>query len=133
MPRKFKTRPASRGNKLKPPQNNSLSPNQQHPIFSFKYLQEQYGINSCDATAFVTQLTQVSQLTWGAWQQCPRCGMGYEKIVRSSIKVAIPATITDDVEFFLSFRFSKGRVIGYRNDTIFYIIWTDGTFSVYKH
>ena len=121
------------GKKLKAPQTEIISSNQQHPVFSFKHLQDQYGIKSCNAVACVSQLRLVSQLTWGQWMQSPREGMGFEKIDRTSITPEIPQAITNDVKHFLSFRFTNGRVIGFRDETIFYIVWTDGKFEVYDH
>lgn len=130
---RLKKRPGAGGKKLKAPQTEVVSSNQQYPVFSFKHLQDQYGITSCNAVACVLQLRQVSQLTWGQWMQCPREGMGFEKIDRASINPEIPQAITNDVKHFLSFRFTDGRVIGFRDETIFYIVWTDGKFAVYDH
>lgn len=130
----LKKKRGSGGKKLKAPQADIIPADQQYPVFSFKYLQEdEFGIKSCNPVAFVSQLIQVSQLTWGQWKQCHREGMGFEKIERASVNPEIPQVITNDVKHFLSFRFTDGRVIGYRDRTIFYIVWTDGKFAVYDH
>jgi len=133
MDKRLKKKKPTEGKKLQVPQSDPIPSDSLHPVFSFKYLQEHFGITTCDPIAFILQLKQVSQITWGAWKQCPREGMGFEKIARTSIKTEVPQDITSDVKHFLSFRFNNGRVVGYRNGMIFYIIWTDGTFKLYKH
>jgi hypothetical protein len=44
----------------------------------------------------------------------------------------MPSHVTDD-ETLLVIRFLKGRMVGYKENEIFRIIWFDCDFSLYKH
>ncbi|RLC18583.1 MAG: hypothetical protein DRI57_08220 [Deltaproteobacteria bacterium] len=122
-----------KGRHLSAPAADPPSPDREHPVFSFRHLQKQFGIGTCDPAAFVRQLRQVSQLTWMQWKLAPRQGMGLERIPRTAIRTEIPRAITNDVGEFFSFRFTNGRVVGFRDRSVFHIVWTDGTFRLYKH
>ncbi len=57
--------------------------------------------------------------------------MGTETIARDSIIPAIPSYITDDIRL-LSWRFGGGaRMIGYREDQVFHLVWVDPNHGVY--
>jgi hypothetical protein len=74
------------------------------------------------------------QLSWSAIKSAPRHGLGFEKIPRGQIKAAIPQFIKDDVDHFLAFRFSGLHpMVGYRVRDIFYVLWFDHNFTLYKH
>lgn len=108
-----------------------------YPIFCFKHLHPKHNLDQCDKdekSALVEQLAKLSQLSWVQVQMADRHGLGSEKISRSSIKSSIPASITDDVQDFLAFRFSgKKPFIGFRNQFILHIVYIDKSFSVYDH
>ena len=73
-------------------------------------------------------------MSWAAINQAPRHGLGYEKIDRASIRTAIPSHLKEDVNFFLAFRFfDKAPMVGYRKEEIFYALWLDREFKLYKH
>jgi hypothetical protein len=76
---------------------------------------------------------RLSQLSWADIRQQDRHKLGYEKISRSSIKAAIPAHVTEDVELF-AFRFcSKARMVGYKRNATFYVLWLDRSFTLYNY
>jgi len=57
---------------------------------------------------------------------------GYETIPRNSIKRILPSHITDDVPIYC-FRLSRrGRFLGYRRCSIFYMIWIDPKHELYE-
>ncbi|EML0361258.1 hypothetical protein RI835_000583 [Providencia rettgeri] len=63
----------------------------------------------------------------------PRHGLGFEKIKSSSIKASIPKHITDDVDL-IAFRFfGMSPMVGYRNESTFFIVWLDRSFTLYDH
>ena len=138
MARELKKPKLNQGTKI------ALSPDQSnrdssidYPIFCFKHLDNDYGMSNCDQeekSALVEQLTRLSSLTWNDIKLAPRHGMGSEKIERSSIRGSIPAFITDDVSFFLAFRF-KGLApfVGHRNGSILHILYIDSKFTLYDH
>jgi hypothetical protein len=65
--------------------------------------------------------------------QSPKHGLGTEKIPVTSINAPMPHFI-DKGSKLLSLRFSgKKPVIGYVVANIFYILWFDGDYTLYKH
>ena len=113
-----------------------------YPVFCFKYLHKEYDIDKCCIKSdkkflrgFVKKLKLLSDLTWSSIKLSDRTGHGAEKIAKNSIKVSIPASITNDVEEFLSFYFAgdKGRIIGFQDSNIFHVVYIDTDLSVYNH
>ena len=106
-----------------------------NPHFCLCNLSAGYRVSNCqqaDRAAFASWLDIRSQMTWLDLTLAPREGLGREKIPRGSIRPAIPTKITPDVEHFLSFRFGDdARVIGYRTDEVFHIVWLDPNHDVY--
>ncbi len=107
-----------------------------YPSFSFYYLKEPYHIcncEDCDKIALLNQMDLLCQITWNQIYSSGKHGLGTEKISRSAIKTNIPHEITEDVSFF-ALRFSgKKPMIGFREQSIFYILFLDYDFSVYDH
>ncbi|MBD2384885.1 hypothetical protein [Cylindrospermum sp. FACHB-282] len=135
--RKFKQPPKESGNKLGTPSaKQEESPEQQPPIFSLRYLDNEYCITKCtkdEQAAFALKIHKLSQLTWCQIQSQDRHGLGYEKIARVAIKAPIPKFITEDVNI-IAFRFSgKSPMVGYRDKAVFYVIWLDRDFTLYDH
>jgi len=130
--------------KLKRPKQNKLScpkvdrsTQQEYPIFCLKYLdRNSYSLNVCtkaEKAAFADTLDRLSQLTWAEISKSHRHGLGYEKIAKNSIRATIPTHIQDDVTF-IAFRFyGKAPMVGYREGTIFHLLWIDRAFTLYHH
>jgi len=134
--RKLRDPEVNSGKHIKPKAVIEETPDQQPPVFSLQYLQPGYTLSECDkdeAAAFAKMLGRLSQMKWSDIKTAPRHGLGFEKIARTAIKVALPPHIAEDVNF-IAFRFSgmKPRV-GYREGTIFHILWLDRSFSLYEH
>ncbi len=125
-----------RGKKLKSHAANSISPEQQYPVFSLRHLDNKQGLASCNQeqkAALIETIHKLSQLTWNQIYSSNRHASGCEKIARDSIKVPIPQHIPKDANF-IAFRFyGMAPMIGYRDGTVFYILWLDIHFSVYSH
>lgn len=106
------------------------------PEFSFRYLQKGFCVDCCEQkekAALTDKLFRLSQLSWADIRQQHRHKLGYEKISRNSIKAAIPAHVTEDVEL-IAFRFcSKAPMVGYKRDATFYVLWLDRAFTLYNH
>lgn len=107
-----------------------------HPLFSLEHLDNKYCISRCDTAnkaQFAEALRKISQFTWKDLKSKPRHALGFEKIKKTSMNVAIPHVVTADT-IIIAFRFNgKKPMVGFRKKDIFYIIWLDRNFSVYKH
>jgi hypothetical protein len=127
----------------KPPQNGRAAARKPHagstnhlnPHFSFYQLEAGYCVSDCQAdhkAALADRLQELSQLTWGEILQAPRKGFGTETIAADSIRPRVPQLITPDVRF-LSMYFGKGaRLVGYRDDQVFHVVWIDPHHKVYN-
>ncbi|MDD9339210.1 MAG: hypothetical protein PV362_06025 [Providencia heimbachae] len=111
-------------------------PENNPPIFSFRYLQKGFCLNCCEKeekAALSDKLFMLSKMTWLEIKNLPRHGLGFEKIDRSCIKSGIPIHITEDVNL-IAFRFcAKKPMVGYRKDSVFFLIWLDRSFTLYNH
>jgi hypothetical protein len=86
-----------------------------------------------EKAALTDKLFRLSELSRADIRQQDRHKLGYEKISRSSIKAAIPAHVTEDVEL-IAFRFcSKARMVGYKRNATLYVLWLDRSFTLYIH
>ncbi len=108
-----------------------------YPIFCFKHLHSDFGMDNCnkdEKAALINQMTRLSQLTWNQIKLNGKHALGSEKINKRSINAAIPAFISDDVDFFLAFRF-KGLApfLGHRNGSILHVLYVDAKFNLYDH
>jgi hypothetical protein len=86
------------------------------PYFSLRYLQASHCLASYEKhekAAFANTLHELSKMTWAQINSAHRHGSGYEKIIRSSIKAAIPSHITEDVNL-IAFRFSRCDMMAYQ-------------------
>ncbi|MDP9364975.1 MAG: hypothetical protein M3Q10_12250 [Chloroflexota bacterium] len=112
----------------------SGSTNNETPYFSFCHLQAGFRVTDChqaQKAEFAQRLEELSRLTWNDINQAPRQGLGTETISRTSIRRPIPDHVTLDVRI-LSFYFGGGaRMIGYRRDRVFHVLWIDPNHKVY--
>lgn len=116
--------------------NSKPSPEELPPVFSFEHIQSPYSHKECQAQELadlVNKLCQLSKMSWRQIKQAHRHGCGCEQIQQNSIKVGIPKFITPDTTL-LAFRFcGLAPMIGFRSKRIFYIVWLDRDFTLYKH
>lgn len=118
-----------------PPPNPDLFP----PAFSFEKMQDGSGnsFNCCqddDRLSLAKRIFMLSREPWRKIRGASNKGLGSEEIPRSRIKRPVPATVTDDVDYFHSLHYTgHKRFIGYKVGQIFYVLWVDHNFSVYKH
>lgn len=108
------------------------------PLFSLERVQGgKYclsGLGQQHKADFADAIFTRRNLTWSEIKKAHRHKLGLEKIPKRSIKAGIPTFITDDVDHFLAFRFSGKRpMVGYRQRDVFFVLWFDHNFSLYKH
>ena len=108
----------------------------QHPIFSFQFIDPDFSITKCqkdDKSNCITKISTLSKMTWQEINEAPRHGLGTEIIDRDCLKIKIPKHVTPDVHI-LAFRFSGEKpMLGYREFDVFHIIAFDDKFNAYKH
>lgn len=115
------------------------NPDKVPPAFSFEKMQDGSGnsFNCCedeDRLYLAKRIFMLSRLPWEQIRGAPREGLGSEEIGRSQISHGIPASVTEDVQYFHSLHYvAKKRFVGYRVGQIFYVLWVDHNFKVYKH
>lgn len=108
------------------------------PIFSLqRVLNTKYCISALDRdnkAAFADSIYKRRNITWKEIKQLHKHKLGFEKISRDSIKLDIPDSVTDDVTDFIAFRYkAKAPMVGYRQKNVFYVLWFDYDFTLYKH
>lgn len=110
--------------------------NSHPPHFSFRYMSAGYTVVDCEDSekaSFVDALWRRSQLSWVDLMNSRHQGLGSEKIPRQALRKPIPSGITDDVTF-LAFRVRDlVRMIGFRDQATFHVVWLDTDGSVYDH
>ncbi|MEJ1391693.1 MAG: hypothetical protein RPU34_12500 [Candidatus Sedimenticola sp. (ex Thyasira tokunagai)] len=108
----------------------------ERPRFALQHLQSGYCVQNCtrdEKAALADRMRILSQLTWQQLRNADRHGLGYEKISTGSLNVAIPPALKDDVSF-IAFRFKgKAPMVGYKENSTFFIVWLDRDFTLYKH
>lgn len=108
------------------------------PIFSLEKLQAgKYCLSNLDQenkAMFADAIFRRKELTWSDIKRADKHGLGTEKISQSAIKAPTPRFITEDLEHYLAFRYNGLRpMVGYRQRDIFYVLWFDCDFTLYKH
>jgi hypothetical protein len=136
--RRIKRPPPTQGQRISVPDTAIEPSDNQPPLFSLRYLDNgAYALSRCqvrEKAAFADTLYRLSQLSWGELRLSPRHGLGYERIARQAIRAGIPRHITEDVTYFIAFRFlGRAPMVGYRVGAIFYILWLDRGFTLYDH
>jgi len=136
--RRLRRPPPTQGPRLRVPDTTDEPPDQQPPLFSLRYLDRgRYGLTVCqqrERAVFADTLDRLSQRSWSELRLSPRHGLGYEQIPRHAIRVPLPSHLTEDVQRFIAFRCAgNAPMVGYRVQTIFYLLWLDRDFTLYDH
>jgi hypothetical protein len=106
------------------------------PVFSFEYLQNGWCIQDCEAverSKMLERLRILGKMPWRELRKEHRHRYGCEKIERNSLKVGIPAFLTGDVRLLVFRAFERVAMVGYKNHRVFYVVWIDREFKLYKH
>ncbi len=91
-------------------------------------------LDKAEKAAVASSIFKRKSMTWNDIIKSPKHGLGAEKISATAIKAAQPRFIHEDVEFYLAFRFKgKSPMVGYRVNSMFYVLWFDKNFNLYNH
>jgi hypothetical protein len=116
----------------------STNTDNQSPIFCLEYIQKGYYISNCtkdEQVAFLDSLFSRRNLPWTDLKGMHRHKLGPEKIARNAIKAPIPPLILIKPDTtFLAFRFDGLKaMVGFRVGRLFYVLWLDQQFKLYRH
>ena len=107
-------------------------------LVSFQYLQKGYDLDDKSFTKdhranLLSKLVLITQSTWTTLLMTSKRS-GFEMIERAKTELS-PRGVTDDVKKFIVARFSsqKCRLIGFRRDNVFFILYIDAKLTAYKH
>ncbi len=107
-------------------------------LVSFQYLQKGYDLDDKSLTKdhranLLSKLVLITQSTWTTLITAPKRS-GFEMIERAETKLN-PRGVTDDVKKLIVARFSsqKCRLIGFRRDNVFFVLYIDAKLTAYKH
>jgi hypothetical protein len=79
------------------------------------------------------RLRILGKMPWRELRKEHRHRYGCETIERNSLKVGIPAFLTGDVRLLVFRAFERVAMVGYKNHRVFYVVWIDREFKLYKH
>jgi hypothetical protein len=135
---KIKQPKPNKGKKFKLHEDTKKSSQQERPLFSFEFLHHdaRYSLSACtteEKSKFIEKIVRLSQLTWAEIQSSGKHQLGIEKIPANQIKANLHPE-ADSRRDYLAFRcVGKAPMVGYRVRRIFYILWIDRNFTLYKH
>lgn len=126
------------GSIVKTPDAPRLSTNDQHPLLCLEHNANEYGVVECETdeqAAFAQWIHRISQFTWGELALKKYDHYGYKQIDSDAIRILPPASAAARLDKYMVFRFQNGdgRVIGYRRDRVFHVLWVDAKLRLYKH
>ncbi len=109
-------------------------------IFSLRHIQNgKYCFSQLDQkqkSDFAEALFRRKDFTWNDYHQIPKESLGYELLPFCCLKIASkPICVTEDLDKVIVIRFSgnDGRIVGFREKNIYYVLWVDCCFELYDH
>lgn len=138
MPKRDRLKkPKAEGSKRLQPAPEVPSSNKQKPLFSFRFIEQDFctcKTKQDDNGKIWTKIEGLSQhLAWEDIQKQPREKWGTEIIPRTIIKKQVPTNVPDSVEILAFHTNGYARIIGYRSERIFYVLWLDCNGDIYDH
>ena len=117
-----------------------LPENEEHPLFSYRYLSMDVSVKKCDNKVFrkfTSRLKALSELTWKQINTSGRHEYGWELIDKDSLKPkkSIPLSLSD-VEKFHVFRYDSDNhsFVGVVRGIAIYPLFIEASFGdVYNH
>lgn len=108
------------------------------PAFSFREMK--YRGDGCLSVCedrhkveIADRLVRLSQLPWKEIYKQPKEGLGFENIPCRQFIIPLPATITQEMETLVVFRFSdSGRMAGFRSQDTYHIVVVGPNHSLYR-
>ena len=109
-------------------------------LFSLRHIQNgKYCFSQLDQkqkSDFADALFRCKDFTWNDYHQNSKQKLGCELLSFDCLKIASkPICITEDLDKVIVIRFSDndGRIVGFREQNIYYVLWIDCRFELYDH
>ena len=106
------------------------------PVFSLRHLEASHGLGNCttEQKAGVLDAFHIRRnLTWVELFSTHRRGLGSENIPQPAIGVMLPACITPEMTL-MAFRcIERMRMVGFRDQDRFHVVWFDWNMNLYDH
>lgn len=123
------------GKKVQVRDTGGVNTNARCPDFCFHYTQKGFTVEDCDKdakVALISALWERSRMTWMEIMNTDHKGAGAETIPIGQLKKRLPVVVTDDVRKVYALRFGqKRRLVGFRVESVFHIVWVDPKHAVY--
>lgn len=107
-------------------------------VFSFQSLQNGYDLNHKSLTKenkvqLLKKLVEISKTTWNSLILKDKKS-GFE-LIDKSIITGLPNVVTEDISklYILRFASQDCRIIGFRQDNVYHILYIDPDLSLYRH
>lgn len=104
------------------------------PLFSLTHIQAAYCLSKCtreEKAALADKMHLLCTLTWREIFNSPRHANGFESLPNTAFN-HVPEKFKD--EKIIAFRFDgKKPMVGFRKREVFYILWLDRDFTLYRH
>lgn len=129
----------SKGKNIKIPQERAVNYDVIPAVFSLRYIQQGNfcfdKMNHQQKSDFAEALYKRRGCTWRELYTTDRKGLGTENIHESQINAPRPNFLKEDVDKYNVLRFSinPARIVGFREENIFYILWIDCKGDLYDH
>lgn len=115
----------------------SVNYDDEPPVFSLKHVQPGAfclsELNKDCKAQFAHSMFKRRDLSWRVLKRTDRHGLGLEQISPAAIKAPMPNVLSDGTDL-IAFRYHGMRpMVGFRQRDVFYILWFDHNFTLYKH
>ena len=91
-------------------------------------------LSRSEKAEFAESLFQRRKMSWEEIAKINHKTLGSEKLPMGKFKPNPPSCVTPERRYLTIFRFGEnGRMVGYRVRYVFYILWIDCKYKLYKH
>lgn len=105
-------------------------------VFSFRHTQNNHCLSKCEKHEKLDLLDSIflrREMKWKEIIVANKHKLGSEKIERTSLNVTVPDCVPKDAKIWALRFCDLAPMVGYYENNIFYILWLDRAFKVYKH
>ncbi len=130
----IKPRQPSKGAVIRTPRSDAPPVSSQYPSFSLRYVKPKYCISRCEkkeCASFAKKLRTLSTMTWAQIMNAPKHSNGGEYI--KELKAKLPQEAPRDSRA-IALRFHRNApMVGFKDGSVFYVVWFDRKMNLYKH